>query len=86
MSIPSEIVAITHDLFPGPVDAWIESDPEAPGSEFLIVMVHATDDPREITERRLEWHRRVARALPNAEIRLSITSVSSTREDAKTQG
>jgi hypothetical protein len=73
--LPAEVVEITQEFFPGPFEVRQESDPEAPITPFVILMVHAKGDPKEIVERRLNWHRRVAGVLPDADFRLFITSV-----------
>lgn len=73
--VPPEVIDITQELFPGPIDAWLESDPETPSTAFVLLMVRADGDPKEIVDRRLEWHRRVADSLPHAEFRLCITSI-----------
>lgn len=73
--VPAEVVEITQELFPGTFDVWLESDPEDPATPFVVLMVHAQGDPKELVQRRLNWHRRVADVLPDAGFRLSITSV-----------
>lgn len=73
--IPPEVVEITQELFPGPFEVWPESDPEAPATPFLLLMVHAKGDAQQLVQRRLDWHRRVAEFLPDAEFRLVVTSV-----------
>lgn len=72
--LPTEILEISAQLFPGPLQLDHESDPESPGERFLVLTVRASGSPRELVERRREWHRRVSEVLPDMSIRLAITS------------
>lgn len=74
--IPDEVVAITRELFPGSIEFSYETDPETPDEPFLMLTVRASGKPKEVVQRRREWHRRVGEALPNPEIRLVITSTA----------
>lgn len=75
-NVPDEVIAITRELFPGPIELSYETDPETPDEPFLMLMVRASGKPKEVVQRRREWHRRVGEALPNPEIRLVITSTA----------
>ncbi|HET6882024.1 MAG TPA: hypothetical protein VFI31_17790 [Pirellulales bacterium] len=72
--IPPEVIDASASLFPGPLEAHWENDPELPNQQFLVVTVHASGQPRQLVERRREWHRRVSKSLPDANIRLCLTS------------
>jgi len=72
--IPPEIIEISADLFPGPIEAHLEADPEMPNEQFLVLTARARGKPKELVQRRLEWHRRVLKWMPDANIRLSLTS------------
>jgi hypothetical protein len=73
-AVPPEVIKVSADLFPGSLDARWESDPELPNQLFLVVTVQANGQPRELVQRRREWHRRVSQSLPDANIRLCLTS------------
>jgi hypothetical protein len=73
--LPVEIVQISTELFPGPLEVQLETDPEMPDDSFLVLTVHADGPVKNIVRRRREWHRRVSEMLPGREIRLSITSL-----------
>jgi hypothetical protein len=56
----AKTVSITKALFPGDVRVEAEEDPEIAGLSYVVFNVAAAGGPREIIERRLEWHRRIA--------------------------
>ena len=70
-ALPSEIARISEELFPGPLEARCETDPEQPTEQFLVLTVHADGDPEEVVERRREWHRRVSSINSNARTRIA---------------
>jgi hypothetical protein len=76
IEVSPEILAISADLFPGPVESHLEVDPELPSKQFLVLTVRASGKPKELVRRRREWHRRVSQTLHEVDIRLSITSTT----------
>jgi uncharacterized protein YfiM (DUF2279 family) len=55
----SKIVAMTNELFPGPVRFEIEYDPEFPDEKWHVVEVEAHGEFRDILGRELRWHDKV---------------------------
>lgn len=53
------VVAMTKELFPGPVSVDLVSDPEFPQTSTIAFAVTASGDASEIVQRRREWHRQV---------------------------
>lgn len=74
--LPPEVIAISADLFPGPLELHRETDPEAVEGPFLVLTVRARGTPKELVRRRREWHRRVCESLPGVDIRLIISSAA----------
>ena len=72
--IPPQVIDVSADLFPGPLKAYWEADPDLPNEQFLVVTVQASGQPRQLVARRREWHRRVSKSLPDTNIRLCLTS------------
>lgn len=50
------IVAMTAQLFPGPVRIETDIDPDFPDARRLVVEVEAQGDFRDILERESRWH------------------------------
>ena len=71
-----KIADITRSLFPGEVTWQEEFDPDAPEHHFLVFTARADGEPREVVDRRCEWHVRVEQLQPPFDCRLSIEPAS----------
>ncbi|HVC98613.1 MAG TPA: hypothetical protein VND64_33410 [Pirellulales bacterium] len=71
-ALPPPVIAITDELFPGPISVSTEADPEAPSQSFLVLTVEASGEVREIVQRRREWHVKAEPFLVGWDVRLSI--------------
>lgn len=76
VQLPPEVIKVSADLFPGPFEVHWEADPEVPGESFLVITVSADGKPKDLVQRRREWHRRVCKLLPENDIRLCLTSTT----------
>ncbi len=54
--LSARIIAMTHELFPGPIRVETDIDPEFPDDKRFVVEVEARGEFREIIERELRWH------------------------------
>jgi len=54
------VMDVTREMFPGPVSAETGYDPSWPDDRWITFNVEATGTFKEIIDRELEWHRRVA--------------------------
>jgi hypothetical protein len=72
-----DVVRITQELFPGEVGIEILSDPEAADRSLVVFNVSARGSARDIVNKRVEWHQRVAKLRPGSSgaLRLSIVPV-----------
>lgn len=68
----AKIADITQLLFPGEVSWEEEYDPDAPEHHFVVFTACATGEPRDVVDRRCEWHVRVEELSPPFDCRLSI--------------
>ena len=57
--LQSKIIALSQELFPGPVSIQTEFDPEFPDDQWHAVEVEAYGEFREILDRELLWHDKV---------------------------
>jgi hypothetical protein len=56
------VIGMTREMFPGSApEIETVADPEDAAHPFLMVTVQWAGDPRDSVEKRLEWHRRIAR-------------------------
>jgi hypothetical protein len=69
-----QLMQVTQDLFPGPVNVKLMCDPEVPSDSFVVFKVESKGEPKEIVDKQLEWHQRIRVILadPHEELRLSI--------------
>jgi hypothetical protein len=74
-AFPQEVLAITGELFPGPLSIEREVDPEVPDQAFLVVTVEATGTVKDIVRRRREWHAKAEPLLIGLDVRLSIIPI-----------
>ena len=70
----NEVVRMTEELFSSAVAVEVMSDPEVPGESWTVLTVEPTGDPKELVQRRSEWHERLVRQFPDQfqDLRLSI--------------
>ncbi|HUG93973.1 MAG TPA: hypothetical protein VML55_24295 [Planctomycetaceae bacterium] len=54
---------ITEEMFVGPVDLEIESDPSDPGFEYVVLTVRRSGDPKKLVLDHELWDEKVAEAL-----------------------
>ena len=54
-----ELCAIARELF-GEATTEIAIDPEIEDLHFLVISVRTSGEPREVANRRREWHRRTS--------------------------
>jgi hypothetical protein len=51
-----ELRAVLSELFLGSIDVGIEGDPEIPDKQYVVFVVHAEGEVKEIAKRRREWY------------------------------
>ena len=70
----TEVVRMTQELFSSTVAVEVMSDPEVPGESWTILTVEPTGDPKDLVQRRSEWHQRLVRQFRDQfqDLRLSI--------------
>ena len=72
--VKDQVLAITRELFPGPVSTRVDDDPEHPGYRYSVIEVQASREPVEVVCREIEWHRRISGQYPAlATLRISIS-------------
>lgn len=72
--VKDQVLAITRELFPGPVSSRVDDDSEHPGYRYLVIEAQASGEPREVVSREMEWYRRLMAQLPAlASLRLSLS-------------
>ncbi len=69
----SEVVRMTEEFFSAPVSVETMSDPESPGQAWVVLTVEATGEPKELVQRRCDWHERLARQFPECVGDLSLS-------------
>jgi hypothetical protein len=71
------IVALSQQLFPGPVSLEFTFDPENPKDEYLVFDVVAHGEYKDYRDREYEWHEEVRKIVPGSlgEFRLSVTPI-----------
>lgn len=74
--VKDQVLAITRELFPGPVSSRVDDDPEHPGYRYSVIEAQASGEPSEAVCREMEWHRRLIAQFPAlASLRLSLSFV-----------
>ncbi|MFN0016822.1 MAG: hypothetical protein ACKVP0_01110 [Pirellulaceae bacterium] len=74
--VKDQVLAITRELFPGPVSSRVDDDPEHPGYRYSVIEAQASGEPVEAVGREMEWHRRLMAQFPAlAGLRLSLSFV-----------
>ena len=62
--VKDQVLAITRELFPGPVSTRVDDDPEHPGYRYSVIEAQASVEPAEAVCREMEWHRRPMTQFP----------------------
>ena len=74
--VKDQVLAITRELFPGPVSSRVDDDPEHPGYRYSVIEAQASGAPAEVVGREMEWHRRLMAQFPAlVSLRLSLSIV-----------
>ena len=72
--IKDHVLAITQELFPGPVSSRVDDAPEHPGYRYSVIEAQASGEPTEVVSWEIEWHRRIRSQYPAlATLRISIS-------------
>jgi hypothetical protein len=71
----AKVFAITEELFGFVPTIEIMHDPEEEGYSWRVVNVCGRGEPKELVDRQLQWHRRVATVKRDHALRLSIRPV-----------
>ncbi len=59
-SILGDVIELTKELFPGVVMVDVVRDPEYPETRLTVIEAQTSEPAKEVVDRQLEWHRRVA--------------------------
>lgn len=70
----ADVLALTREMFAGEPIVEVLHDPENPQVPLVTVTVSWSGEPRELIQKRLAWHQRVAQICPGRtlSIRLSV--------------
>lgn len=72
-NVVDQVVAMTRQLFPGPLSVATSHDPDHPRDEFTVLNVESNGDIRDTMDRECQWIHRVAAIVPGlGRFRLSI--------------
>lgn len=71
--VMEQVVAMTRQLFPGPLSVEASRDPENPLDEFTVLNVQSNGELRDMLDRECQWIHRIAAIVPGlGRFRLSI--------------
>ena len=70
----ADVLSVTQEMFPGRSIAELDHDPEAPERPFVVITVAWDGSPKEIVQKRMEWHARISELASGSSgpLRLSI--------------
>lgn len=73
----ADVLSVTQEMFPGRSIAELDHDPEAPERPFVVITVAWDGSPKEIVQKRMEWHARISQLASGSSgpLRLSIVPV-----------